>query len=126
MNPLFIKATDTTFQVNLNKVDGIFEFSGKSRPENVVSFFEPIFDWFKKYEDNPNSETIVCFNLEYFNSSSAKVLLRFLVCLEEMSRKGINIKILWKYRANDEDILETGEDYASLVEVPFEFMEYNR
>jgi len=121
MDPLFIKETDTTFKVVLDKANGIFEFTGRSRPENVVSFFEPIFDWFKEYETNPNTETIVSFNLDYFNSSSAKVLLRFLVLLESMNQKGISVKIQWLYKENDEDILETGEDYASLVDVPFEF-----
>jgi len=124
MDPLFIKETDTTFKVVLDKANGIFEFTGRSRPENVVSFFEPIFDWFKEYETNPNTETIVSFNLDYFNSSSAKVLLRFLVLLESMNQKGLDVKIQWLYKENDEDILETGEDYASLVDVPFEFTIY--
>ena len=125
MDPLFIKETDTTFKVTLDKANGIFEFTGRSRPENVVSFFEPIFDWFKKYEADPNPETIIRFNLDYFNSSSAKVLLRFLVHLESMFQNGLDVKIHWLYKENDEDILETGEDYASLVDVPFEFVVFN-
>ena len=123
MNPIFIKGTETTLQVYLNKSDGIFEFSGRSRPENIVSFFEPIFDWFKIYATDPNPETVVSFKMDYFNSSSAKVLLRFLVHIEDMCKSGVNIKIKWLYVANDEDMLETGKDYDSLIEVPFEFEE---
>ncbi len=124
MEPLFIKATDTTFQVKLDKSNEIFEFSGRSRPENIISFFEPIFDWFNQYELDPNPSTLISFQLEYFNSSTAKVLLRFLVQMEEMIKKGVSVSVCWKYRTNDEDILETGEDFSSLVEVPFEFVEY--
>ncbi len=123
MNPLIIESTDTTLQVNLNKSTGVFEFSGRSRPEDIVRFFKPIFDWFKEYESDPNPETVVTFKMDYFNSSSAKVLLRFLVFIEDMFNKGINIRIKWCYVVNDDDMLETGEDYSTLIKVPFEFEE---
>lgn len=124
MDPLIIKPTNTTFQVNLDKSKGVFKISGRSRPENVVGFFEPIFIWFEKYQQDPNAETLVEFSLEYFNSSTAKVLLRFLVKIEEMHKSGMNISVLWKARKNDEDMMETGEDFASLIRVPFDFAEF--
>ena len=124
MEPLIIKGTNTTFQIYLDKSKSRFEFSGRSRPENAVSFFEVIFDWFKKYELEPNPSTLISFNLEYFNSSSAKVLLRFLAYIEEMHHKGLDFKVNWLYRSNDEDMLETGVDFSTLIDVPFEFMEY--
>lgn len=123
MNPLIIDATNTTFQVNLDKTKGIFEISGRSRPENIVNFFEPIFEWLNEYSKEPNQETVINFNLEYFNSSTAKVLLRFLVKIEEMYASGQNIRVIWKARKNDEDMMETGEDFASLIKVPFDFVE---
>lgn len=121
MSPLIIKGTETTLTVTLDKANGIFEFSGKSRPENVSDFFEPIFNWFDGYEKQPNQETLVNFKLDYYNSSSAKVLLRLLVRIEELAENGVRSKIHWYYRSNDEDMKESGEDYASLVSVPFEF-----
>ncbi|MGE4290370.1 MAG: DUF1987 domain-containing protein [Salinivirgaceae bacterium] len=121
MSPLIIKGTETTLAVTLDKANGIFEFSGKSRPENVSDFFEPIFNWFEGYEKQPNQETLVNFKLDYYNSSSAKVLLRLLVRIEELAENGVQSKIHWYYRGNDEDMKESGEDYASLVSVPFEF-----
>lgn len=124
MEPLILKGTNTTFQVHLDKLLGKFEFSGKSRPENAVSFFEDIFAWFKKYEIDPNPSTLISFKLEYFNSSSAKVLLRFLAYIEELKLKGLDIKVNWYYKANDEDMLETGEDFSTLIDVPFEFIEF--
>lgn len=121
MSPLIIKGTETTLAITLDKVNGIFEFSGKSRPENVSDFFEPIFKWFEEYAKQPNQETVVNFKLDYYNSSSAKVLLRLLVRIEELDESGIHSKIHWYYRSNDEDMKESGEDYSSLVSVPFEF-----
>jgi len=125
MDPLKLNATETTIGVLLDKANGIFEFSGKSRPENVIGFFDPIFTWIENYELNPNQETIFSFKLDYYNSSSAKVLLRLLVRLEDMLEKGHDVKIHWYYRTSDEDMRESGEDYSTLVSVPFEFIEMN-
>lgn len=123
MAPLIIEGTDITFSTVLDKEHGIFEFSGRSRPENVVSYFEPIFQWFDAYKLEPNPETTVNFKLEYYNSSSAKVILRLLVKFEELKKAGLNIQINWYYPESDEDILESGEDYESLVDIPFKFIE---
>jgi len=125
MNPLVINGTEVSLEVRLDKAEGIFHFLGKSRPENVVNFFEPVFSWFEEYGVEPNQETNILFKLEYFNSSSAKVLLRLLVLFEEIHAKGNQIKVSWFYHPNDEDMLESGEDFASLVDVPFEFFEFN-
>jgi len=125
MDPLKLNGTETTIGVLLDKANGIFEFSGKSRPENVIGFFEPIFSWIDQYEQNPNQETVFSFKLDYYNSSSAKVLLRLLVRLEDIFEKGHPVKIQWYFRKTDEDMRESGEDYSTLVTVPFEFIELN-
>jgi hypothetical protein len=125
MDPLKLNGTETTIGVLLDKANGIFEFSGKSRPENVIGFFEPIFSWIDQYEQNPNQETVFSFKLDYYNSSSAKVLLRLLVRLEDIFEKGYPVKIHWYFRKTDEDMRESGEDYSTLITVPFEFIELN-
>lgn len=123
MKPLEIQGSDVTLTTILDKEKGIFEFTGRSRPENVLGYFEPIFAWLEEYKQDPNPQSIFNFKLEYYNSSSAKVLLRLFVKFEEYYNDGMDIKIHWHYPANDEDILESGEDYASLVKLPFTFHE---
>lgn len=123
MNPLIIKGTDRTLDIKLDKNSEVFEFTGKSRPEDTVVFFEPVFKWFEEYIKNPLPETTIKFNLEYFNSSTAKVLLRLLVKFEDYASDGHNINIHWYYRSMDEDMLESGEDFDSLVDISFEFYE---
>jgi hypothetical protein len=123
MNPLLIKPTDVSLSISMDKEQGIFEFAGKSRPENAIDFFEPVFNWFDNYISNPNPITVITFKLEYYNSSSAKVLLRLLVRFEQLMERGHEVKVHWFYRLNDEDILESGEDFSTLVNVPFEFIQ---
>lgn len=125
MKSLFCEGTNTTFEVTMNKDASLFQIKGKSRPENVVEFFEPIFSWIDTYFENPNENTVLNFYLDYFNSSTAKVLIRFFVKLESYYKKGNNILINWYYNENDEDMLETGEDFESLVVLPFKIMPNN-
>jgi hypothetical protein len=123
MKPILLEGTSTTFRVYLDKGREIFEFEGRSRPEDVIGFFEPIFNWFKEYEKQPNKQTVIKFKLDYFNSSTAKVLLRFLAFIERMYKNNIDIKVEWYYIENDEDMLDVGQDFESLISIPFEFVE---
>ena len=50
MEPLYLEATDETPGVNLDADKNIFEFNGKSLPEDVVTFYNPIFDWLNQYD----------------------------------------------------------------------------
>lgn len=122
MTPLLINSTIATPQVTLNKDSGIFRIEGISRPENVLAFYDPIFIWFDEYLKTPNKETVIEFVLSYHNSSSAKIICKLLNKLEPHYKKGTDIQIKWYYKETDEDILEAGEDYKSLVEIPFEII----
>lgn len=125
MRVISLNPSKETPRVHLDKGNNIFEFEGRSRPENIDSFYGPIYEWFEEYSKNPNNETIVQLNFEYFNTSSAKALLELMKLFETMRGKGINIKIVWHYHEDDEDMQDAGEDYASMVEVPFEFKEFS-
>ena len=59
--------------------------------------------------------------LEYFNTSSSKCILDDFKKLETLS--GTSITINWYYEEDDEDMLEAGEDYQALVDIPFKMIE---
>jgi hypothetical protein len=45
---------------------------GRSIPENVIDFYQPILRWIDEYAQNPLPETLVHMKFEYFNTSSSK------------------------------------------------------
>ena len=99
---------------------GNFEIRGKSIPENSVEFYKPVFDWLDKYSEKPNSNTKVLVELEYFNTSSSKCILDIFRKLETLHKSGkSSVAISWMYDEDDEDMMETGEDYQTIVKVPF-------
>ncbi len=126
MNPLVIEATIDSPSVNLDKEKNIFEIKGKSLPENVNIFYQPIIDWFSDYFKNPNPETIVHFKLDYLNTASSKALLSMFLVIEDAVKKGTNAKIKWYFEEDDEDMKDIGEEYADIIQIPFEIIQiYN-
>ncbi len=47
-----------------------------------------------------------------------------MIKFEEIHNNGNPVKFKWHYKADDEDMLEAGEGYADIVEVPFEQCKY--
>lgn len=124
MEVINIKGTDDTPSVVLDKDAGLFEFSGRSLPEDVTQFYDPIINWIKDYAGDPNDKTEVLFKLEYFNTASSKVLLDILLLYEDINNNGGNVVIKWHYHEDEEDMKEAGEEYEDIVDVPFEYIEY--
>ena len=124
MEALRLAETHFSPEVNLDKERSRFEFFGKSFPEDAKEFFNPIIAWFEQYVVNPNRETIVVFKLEYFNTASSKKIVDLLNVLKEIHRQKKSIIINWYYKSDDEDMLETGETFSEIVNLPFKFLPY--
>ncbi|MBI9067239.1 MAG: DUF1987 domain-containing protein [Salinivirgaceae bacterium] len=124
MEVIKIVGTDDTPSVTLDVANEIFEVSGRSLPEDVASFYEPILDWLERYSDEAAAKTVFNFKLVYFNTASSKMLLDILLKLEEMYESGKDVLIRWHFPEDDEDMEEAGEEYADIVEVPFEQISY--
>jgi hypothetical protein len=125
MGTIKLQGTDDTPSVILDKDAGLFEFSGRSLPEDVNAFYEPVLEWLSNYSENPNEQTIVTFKLVYFNTASSKLILDILLKFEEISEKGSDVLIKWYYPEDDEDMQEAGQEYSEIVEIQFEQISYN-
>ena len=125
MEVIKIIGTDDTPSVTLDAQNEIFEISGRSLPEDVAAFYEPILDWLDRYAETPNEKTVFDFKLEYFNTASSKLLLDILLKLEDMVEDGKDVLVKWHFPDDDEDMEEAGEEYADIVDIPFEQVSYS-
>ncbi|MCI5057317.1 MAG: DUF1987 domain-containing protein [Flavobacteriales bacterium] len=125
MEAIVKEATEDTPQVCLDKQNGKFEMSGKSLPEDVTEFYDPILEWLESYAENPNEMTEFVFKMDYFNTASSKMILDVLLKLEDMSEGGHSVKVKWMFREGDEDMEEAGEEFEDIVEVEFEMGSFN-
>ncbi len=123
METIIREGTPKTPYVRLDGENGLVEIKGRSIPENSVEFYKPLIDWLEKYGSEPSNETNVNIQLEYFNTSSSKCILDIFKRLELIHKKGNPVEINWYYEEDDEDMFEAGEDYQSIISIPFKMIE---
>jgi hypothetical protein len=123
MDAILIEGTPKTPDVSFDHSNGALLLKGRSIPENSIEFYRPLVEWLENYSSSPQQKTVCNIQLEYFNTSSSKCLLDLFKKMEDMSKSGNEIIINWYYEEDDEDMLEAGEDYQSIINVPFKMIE---
>lgn len=124
MESLHIQQTKTSPEVILDTEQGFVEIIGESYPENAIAFYKPVFDWLNAAM-NSKSKIQVKFQLDYFNTSSSKVIMDILDSLQEYHDQNGKVRVLWLYKEDDDDMQETGEEFSSDLSLPFELKSYN-
>lgn len=102
--------------------EGIIRFRGRSISEDSKGFFDEVNIWIDKYLGSPAETTTVEFSLEYFNSASAKQIVLIIRKLLLLTQQHKRLIVNWFYEEGDEDILEKGEYYSSVLEHRFNFI----
>ena len=132
MAPLLIEPTEFTPRINFDIGRRIFEMSGESRPEDIRTFFVPVFNWLGQLKDSiiQNRASVnldkITFNikLNYFNSSSAKYVMSVLDKLEQIHKSGLPVEVNWSYDIMDVEMKETGEEFEKLLDIRFHYISY--
>ena len=125
MEALKIVGTEDSPQVILDLDATIMELEGRSLPEDVNTFYEPVLSWLEEYSKSPLDNTVFNFKLTYFNTASSKVILDILTQFEEMIEDGHQVLVRWHFPEEEEDMQEAGEEFADMVDVPFEMVSYS-
>ncbi|RLD75090.1 MAG: nuclear pore complex subunit [Bacteroidetes bacterium] len=125
METLSLQGSPKTPTIEMNAESGVIEIKGRSIPENSIDFYRPVVEWLDSYAETAAEVTEVNIQLEYFNTSSSKCILDVFKKLENVFKnngeKGVTIN--WYYEEDDEDMLEAGEDYQSILKIPFKMIE---
>jgi hypothetical protein len=123
MKKYSIESTAKTPSISLDFGTGVLEVKGRSFPENAIEFYKPLFDALEEYARSAKSTTKVNFQLENFDTASAKCILDIFKKLEKIGSETRVVIINWYYKEGDEDTLEAGEDYAALISLKFNLIE---
>ncbi|MEN8121497.1 MAG: DUF1987 domain-containing protein [Bacteroidota bacterium] len=116
------KATGLKPGIILDVENQKFVISGKSCPENVIEFYQPVMKWLEEYKENPLPKTVFEFNLEYYNTASSKILFVLMQKFEAIKETGNEVLIKWFFPEDDEALEEAGEEYDHLIDVDFELI----
>ena len=125
MKPMELVSLDSTRKTPevLLDPEGKIRIGGRSIPEDASKFYDFILNWVLEYVNSPKDKTLVDIELEYFNSGSAKFVMQILRELSELSSHGKVLVINWYYEEGDDDILERGEYYSSILNLDINFIE---
>jgi len=100
-------------------VNGTISISGRSMMEDPSEFYAEVHSWIKEYLNTGNKSLSVSFELIYFNSSSSKQILRLLMIIDDAE---IEAKVTWNYPGDNEFLMERGEEFAIMLDLPFEYL----
>ncbi len=123
LKKLFLEPSIDTPEVILDKESNILQLSGRSIAEDSEKFFQPIIEWLENYFQDPNPETVFLFKLDYYNTASAKKIMRIFMVFKEAAENGHKVVIKWFYDEEDEGLREEGEEFSRIIGIPFEYVE---
>ncbi len=126
MEQLKLDANKKKPAINFDADKGLIEIKGRSMPENVSGFYQPLIKWIDGYMEAPNSKTTVNIELEYFNTASAFFVLEMLKRIVSIATNNkSNLEINWLYKKYDTDIEDAGRDYAGILKFPINMVVTN-
>lgn len=134
MEALDIKGDEINPTIYLNHLENKFSIAGESRPENPLKYYESTFKWFGDYfnhiyflNDLAGNDKGITKNLkidlEYFNSTSAKVIFDLFMLLNKTGKEKfkISFEIDWFYHSEDSDMLEAGKEMENMCGLKFNY-----
>lgn len=117
MDNIYIEATERSPEVSFDFGANTFSIKGESYPEDVTEFFGGALKALEAHLEGQDGATVnFTFELIYFNSSSAKILMSLFDMLEEAAEEGNTVNIEWVYEADDDNMEELGEEFGEDLE----------
>ncbi|PCJ25538.1 MAG: nuclear pore complex subunit [Flavobacteriales bacterium] len=122
MEKIRIEPTDVSPEVIFDIEKNLFSIKGKSVVTEVDSFYIPLIEWLENAQEQLDKRIDFVFDLEYFNIFSSKRILFILYKLRDLKEEGVDVHVIWHFSIEDDDMKEVGEDFACMVNLPFEFI----
>ena len=123
LKTLEIEANEDTPYMLLDSEKLFCKIEGPSYPENAIGTFTPVVNWLKSLGNVFSNTLVLEFSFTILSSASHKVIFKILSQLNMLYDRGNKIKIIWKYDKQDDDMIESGEDFQSAIDIPFLFLE---
>jgi hypothetical protein len=125
MENLVIQKTIMTPEVTFG-IDGKWLIKGVSNGNNVTKFYEGVGNWLDIFKTTKPSQINLTLEMEYMNTSSALAFVRILRTLYALKLEGCQLKIVWRYEEEDEDLLDLGQHLSLATKCEFEYSVINK
>ncbi|MBF0624895.1 MAG: DUF1987 domain-containing protein [Magnetococcales bacterium] len=113
MSTLKIAATERSPHVDFDFAANRFHLRGESYPEDVPAFYGPVLERLTNHLKGLEGGRVEFdFELIYFNSSSAKVIMRLFDLLDQTAENGVKVVVNWLYDPEDDNMEELGGEFG--------------
>lgn len=114
-NPKFI------FDLNA----GIIKILGRSTMNQPHNFYPSVISLIEEYAQNPVEKTRLIIDLEYYNSLSARYLLRIVELVSRIEiKKNHTVKITWHYDPDDKGIASDIKLFSKIIDFKIKAVAY--
>ena len=110
------EGTKTSPYVMIDEANSYIKLQGKSYLEDIFSFFKDINDWLEKYFLSGSAKLTFDCEMEYFNSSTTKMIFNMLRTMDKAAENGAKVTVNWIADEDDDMIIECGEEFAEDLE----------
>lgn len=122
MQRLWIKQTSVSPEIDCNPITNRIKIRGISYPENSLSFYKPVFEWIDAYVTTLQSAAVVEIQLDYFNTSSTRCLVRIFEILDIGYKNQKDLCVKWYYDEENDELKESAEEFKEDLNIPFEII----
>lgn len=126
MKYIKLKASENTPYVKVDPEAGVVEIRGNSFPENGLEFYRPIIDMVEELYLKSSKPISINLAFGYFNTLSSKCFIDLFKMLKKSENLGRKATINWSYEKDSDEMRETGEDYANLLDMQFNLVELSQ
>jgi len=121
-----IDGSDHAPEVTLDFRSNVYSLSGMSYLEDVKSFYAPILEQLTGHlETLESADVTFSVDLNYLNSSSARIMLRLFDLFDATAERGNKVSIIWRHADDDDSMEEQGEEFGEdLVHAKFKLEAY--
>lgn len=117
MDNIVVEATDRSPAIDFNFSDNVYVIKGESYPEDVTAFYGDMINSLEGHLSSLDGGNVQFdFELIYFNSSTAKVLMGLFDMLDEIAEGDLSVVINWHFDEEDDTMEELGEEFAEDLE----------
>jgi hypothetical protein len=122
MTQISIPASERSPNIEFDFGTNSFAIRGESYPEDVNAFYGPLMERFEAHLNDLQDATVsFTFELIYFNSSTAKILIGLFETLDQAAENGNDVSVAWLFEADDDNMEEMGQEFGEdLVHAKFE------
>lgn len=114
-NPKFI------FDLN----SGIIKILGRSTMSHPHNYYPSVIKLIEEYAQNPEEETLLVIDLEYYNSLSARYLLRIVELVSRIEiKKNHRVKITWHFDPDDRGIENDIKLFSKIIQFKINAVAY--